>query len=365
MRTSPIRELLAERGAVFGERAGAEIALAFGDVADEYRTVRSAVGLADFSFVTRHRVPEDGLDALERYAAGAVASIRFGRVLHTFAADDAGLLESDLYVANDDENLLVLGESLVDDGATAAALEKVGAFEAGAEDLAESTAVLGLDGVNAWAVAQELFGSDVLGLPYLSVETYELAGEEVKLLRAGKTSEFGYLLIVPAARAADAWREIERAGEPHGLAPVGAEAHSVLRLDGRFFNIHEEGARVRDPLPLGLQWMIDLEGDDFVGRGPILERRAAGVDRKIIGVLADEPDLELAPGDALACGGDAVAEVVTAAHSPTLERWIALALFDRAYAYSGLPIERGGRPARTISLPPFTAASLSVKLDEM
>ncbi|MCK9460028.1 MAG: hypothetical protein M0R80_10350 [Proteobacteria bacterium] len=366
MRTSPLRDLLASRGAVFAERAGAEIAARFGEIDDEYRAVRDAVGISDFSFATRHRVPEAGLDALESYATGSVAGIRFGRVLHTMAADDGGFVESDLYVANDDENFFVIGESLIDDAATRAALERAGAFEAGAEDVSGTTALIGVDGLLSYAVVKQLFGPDVLGLPYLSIETYDLDGASVKLIRAGKTSEFGYLLLVPADGAAGVWGRIEEAGASYGIRPVGAAAHSMLRLDGRFFNVHEEGKRVRDPLALGLQWMIDLGGEPCRGLDAIRKRRGEGPGKKIIGVVPADAGGALAVGDAVLAGGERVAEVVNAAYSPTLGGRVGLAVFDAAYAYAGLSFEGAdGRGIRTVSMPPITPKSLAVKLDEM
>jgi glycine cleavage system aminomethyltransferase T len=366
MRKSPLHDLLASRGAVFGERAGAEIAIRFGDVDDEYRAVRDAVGITDFSFATRHRVPEAGLDALDAYALGSVAGIRFGRVLHTMAADDGGFVESDLYVANDDESFIVLGESLVDDAATARALDATGLGAAGAEDLAPSTALIGIDGVRAYAVAKALFGADVLGLPYLSIETYELDGAAVKLVRGGKTSEFGYLLLVPAGGAEAIWRRVEEAGAASGIHPVGTAAHAALRLDGRFFNVYEEGRAVRDPLALGLQWMIDFGAEAARGLEAISARRAAGLAKKIIGVVPAEAGGALEVGDAIRAGSDEVARVVAAAFSPTLGTRIGLALFDVAYAYAGLDFQGAdGRGIRTVSMPPITPKSLSVKLDEM
>ena len=159
---------------------------------------------------------------------------------------------------------------------------------------------------------------------------------------------------------------VEDAGQPHDLVPSGVEAHSMLRLDGRFFNIHEEGAKVRDPLPLGLQWMVDLEGDEFRGQGPLLERREAGYAKKIIGVIPGDETGALEAGDAIVHQGEQVAEVITACDSPTLGRRVGLALFELPFAYSGLALEGGdGRSIQTISMPPFTPKSLTVKLDEM
>ncbi len=366
MRISPIRELLALRGATFSKRSGCEVASRFSTFEEEYSAVREGVGLTDFSFMTRFQIPEEGLDTLEKYATGSVASIRFGRILHTIAADRQGFIESDLYIANDDINFLILGESLIDDGATARIFEELGGAEAGLKDISDSTAVIGLDGYKAWSLAKDLFGSDVLGLPYLSLETYELDNIEVKLIRAGKTSEFGYLLLVPVKEAAAIYQKIESAGERYELRHVGIETHLSLRLDGRFFNVHAEGAQVKDPLALGLQWMIDFEGEDFRGRKAIFERRAAGLKKKIIGVVPADKAGALEKGHILRHQGETVAEVVTAGYSPALGRRIGLALFEQEYAYSGLTFNSAdGRRIHTVSMPPFTPKSLTVKLDEM
>ena len=366
MRRSPIHDQLAARGAEFEEQAGVERALRFSTYSGEYRAVREGVGITDFSFATRYKVPEEGLDVFERYAAGNVANIRFGRVLHTLAADSDGMIESDLYVANDDEEIFLIGENLVEDEKVSAVLRELGGEEAGLVDLTSETVLLGIDGFNAWAVAKELFGTDVLGLPYLSIETYDLDGCDIKLIRAGKTSEFGYLLMAPNDAAGHLLESIEKAGEVYDIKHIGLDAHLGLRLDGRFFNIHSEGREVRDPLALGLQWMIDFEEEEFRGREAILERRAAGPEKKIIGIQPLDTGDSLEKGDQIVHQHQVVAKVVSAADSPLLGTRVGLALFDWQYAYSGLEYERTkGGGIKTISMPPFTAKSLTVRLDEM
>jgi glycine cleavage system aminomethyltransferase T len=366
MRKSPVADLLRDRGAVFKTVNGVEIPWSYSSFEEEYQTVRDRVGLTDFSFTMRYKVKEAGLDVFERYAAGSVANLRFGRILHTMAVNPDGFIETDLYIANDDEELILIGETLLDDETNRAVLDELGAADAGAEDISATTALFGVDGFNAWAVVKDLLGPDVLGLPYMSIETYDLDGVEIKLVRAGKTSEFGYLVLVPAKSAADIWQRIEAAGKPHGLGRVGFDAHMALRLDGRFFNIHEEGAAVRDPLPLGLQWMMDLEGDDYRGRDALMQRRKAGVSRKIIGVVTEDEQHALERKSLIKHGDRTVATVVTARYSPTLKKWIGLALFEREYAFACLDFQgEGGNTVSTVSMPPFTAKSLTVRLDEM
>lgn len=369
MRTTPIRDRWAAAGAAFRERAGLEIvARAAASSEAEYRAIREAVGLTDFSFLRCYRVPEErGIDYLDGKLAGNVAKIRFGRVLHTFLAGADGLLAADVYVANNDQELLVFCESIVSD-ADLESLLAPGAAEAGLEDLSANHALLSIDGFKAWAVAKTLFGPDVLGLPYLSIETYPFEGSSIRLLRAGKTSEFGYLLLVPVVAAGKLFDVLRAEVQSLGGQLCGADIHDDLRLEGRFFNIHAEGMRVGDPLALGLQWMIDLEKAAFLGSETILRRRAAGLQRKIVGVWLDPGSERLAVGSRVFLESEMIGEVVAAAFSHELGRWVGLALLPTAWAYAGLHYRcgsAGGPVLQTISMPPIFPKSLGVKLDEM
>lgn len=369
MRVSPLRDQLQAGGAAFAEECGREIVSAFAPRQAEYEAVRQAVGLTDFSFVQTYRFPEEkGVDLLDALVAGNVPRIRFGRVLHTFLADADGMIVGDCYVANNDREFIVMCESIIPDDEVNALFARHGLAESGGQELTGSHVLLGLDGVRSWEVAKEVFGADVLGLPYLSLEVYPFAGDSVYLVRGGKTGEFGYLVLAPAAVAGALFERLRQSVARCQGRCCGAAIHEDLRLEGRFFNIHAEGRRVRDPLVLGLQWMIDFEKESFHGRAPIRERRAAGLKRKIVGIAAEPGGPQLAPGAAIFDGGRAVAEVAAHCFSYTLGHPIGLAVFPVELAYAGLEFRLGaadGPPVRTISMPPIMPRSLKVKLDEM
>jgi glycine cleavage system aminomethyltransferase T len=369
VRTSLLRSRLAAAGAIFQPRDDAEVTARFGPRAAEYAAVRDAVALTDFSFVHKYRVPaEPGLDLLDALLAGNVPKIRFGRVLHTLLADEEGLLVGDCYVANNDEEFVFLCESIAPPGRLQGLFEAAGAQAAGAEGLDATHVLLSLDGYKAWEVVKEVFGADVLGLPYLSIEVYPFEGASVRLIRAGKTSEFGYLLLVPATAAEKLFDTLQAAVGRRGGALCGVEAHDDLRLEGRFFNIQAEGRRVRDPLVLGLQWMIDFEKEKFLGHDAIHQRRGQGLRRKIVGVEAEPGDEGLVTGARLFHQDQPVGEAVADCFSHVLGRRLALAVLPVELAFSGLPFHLGapaGPGVRTISMPPIMPRSLTVKLDEM
>ena len=367
MRTSPLQSQLAAAGAVFRERHGVQVAAHFGDPQAECRAVREAAALTDFSFTRAGTLPETpGIDFLDALVAGNVPKIRFGRVLHTFLANPEGLLAADCFIANNDQEFVFIAESILPDTEFDALLAAGGA-ESPATDLSASHVVLSLDGFKAWEIVKKLFGADVVGLPYLSIENYQFAGEPVRFIRAGKTSEFGYLLLAPVKIAGQLFDTLHAEVKERDGCLAGVDAHDALRLEGRFFNLFREGARVRDPLPLGLQWMIDFEKEKFLGRDAILGRRAAGLKQKVIG-LAAEPGAALTTGAKIFHEGQAVAEVVADCVSTVLNRPLALGLFPVELAFAGLEFRLGapdGAVIRSISMPPIMPKSLTVKLDEM
>jgi glycine cleavage system aminomethyltransferase T len=354
--------------AAFAPRFGAETVASVSGNEAEYHFVRDAAALTDFSHMQRFSVPEEkGLDFLDRILAGNVAKVRFGRVLHTFLADDAGRLIADCYVANNDEEFVLLCESIVDDAALKAILDKHGAAEAGLKDLSADYLALSLDGYKSYLVAKELFGTDVLGLPYLSIERYPFETETVRLLRVGKTSEFGYLILAPHSCAANLFKTCSALVAKHGGVLCGVNVHNDLRLEGRFFNVFAEGVSVGDPLALGLQWMVDWDKEAFSGRGVIAKNREKGLVNKIIGVSTDA-GVKLAKGAAIFDEQGRVAEVAAVCFSYVLNTYIGLALFPVHLAYAGLSFRLSsptGPVIKTISMPPIMPKSLSVRLDEV
>lgn len=368
MRISPLKETLAAAGAVFRERHGVEVVAHFGDPRTECGAVRNAAALADFSFTRVFSLPEEkGIDFLDALLAGNVPKIRFGRVLHTFLADPNGLLAADCLVANNDQEFVFICESILPDAELDARLASAG-IESPATDLTGGYVVLGLDGFTSWEIVKKIFGADIVGLPYLSIENYEFAGEPVRFIRAGKTSEFGYLLIAPMSVAAQLFGTLKAEVEERGGRLAGADAHDALRLEGRFFNIFCEGERVRDPLPLGLQWMIDFEKENYLGCEAIKQRRSAGLKQKIIGLAADRAGAALKTGATVFSGVEPVGNVVADCVSTVLDRPLALGLFPVDWAFSGLEFRVGspdGPLVRSISMPPIMPKSLTVKLDEM
>ncbi len=368
MRTVPLKNNLEANNVTFGDRFGIEIPLLTHDNDKEYGYIRDSVGITDFSFMQKYVIPEEtALDFLDGLVAGNVAKTRFGRVLHTFLANDDGQIVADCFIANNDEEYVLLCESIVDDATLQQILDSQGAAEAECKNVTDEQIVISIDGFKAWSVAKEVFGTDVLGLPYLSIEMYPFEDTEIHLFRAGKTSEFGYLIMAPKELGEKLFSTLLEAAKKHKGGLCGVAIHNDLRLEGRFFNIFAEGMHVKDPLSLGLQWMIDFDKDSYIGQEAIQKRREEGLTKKIIGVSALGDCDSFTEGAHIMYEGKSVATVEAVCYSPILNRKIGLALFSVDLAYAGLTftVEGSDDQVTTISMPPIMPKSLSVKLDEL
>jgi len=369
MRKSLFYDFFKQHNAVFENRYEIEVPKQVSDEQSEYNLIRNTLGITDTSHMQCFCFPEEkGLNFLDSLVAGNVAKIRFGRILHTFMANKDGDVIADCYIANNDEEFILLCESIINDNEFLPFLLENGASDSDYVDYSNDYGIIGIDGYKAWTVVKELFGTDVLGLPYLSCEKYNFESEKIILFRAGKTSEFGYYLIVPKSISQKLIEQCYDIAQKNKGGLCGVEIHNALRLEGRFFNIYKEGAIVKDPLVLGLQWMIDFSKDNFCGRDAIFAKRNSGLKSKIIGIKTKDASCKLNINAPIYYNNKKVANVVASCFSYLLNAYVGLAVFPIELAFSGLEFNldsENGNIIQTISMPPIMPKSLSVKLDEL
>lgn len=325
---------------------GVRTPAAFGSVADEVRAIRTCAALGWRPDIARFRLSGSGAWELLGRVCPADIYLRDGQLRHTLLLDERGHPVVDLLVGNDDDSFLLFGEGL-----PAAALREhlvrhapPGlAFEL--DDLGTSHAYLTLDGPFAWEVLGKLEGPDVAGFPLL---TCYRPRPDTTYLRAGKTGEYGYGLLVPHAEAAALWLRLLEAGAALDLREVGIEASWHASLESWFFNIHAEGlAAELTPHELQLHWRLSHEERDYVGAAALRARRPT---RRTTALVGRAP---LAPGAVVRYQDRPVGSVLVTATSVTLGLPIAIALVERELAHSGIDrFVAGDVPVRTVS-PPF------------
>ncbi len=162
-------------------------------------------------------------------------------------------------------------------------------------------------------------------------------GPAAVVSRTGYSGELGYELWCHPDDGPAVWDAVWAAGEPHGLAPLGLDALDVVRIDaGLIFKGYEYDG-TEDPFEAGIGFVVtQSKEDDFVGKQALARRRQYPT-RALVGLEVEGPDA-VASGEVLA-GGETVGVVTSGAHSPALEKNLALARVKIGHAGLGGKLE--------------------------
>jgi len=176
------------------------------------------------------------------------------------------------------------------------------------------------------------FPIDDTGLPYMAWREGRLAGIPARVFRISFSGERAYEIYTPSDYGAALWQAAIDAGAAHGLQVYGTEAMGVLRIEkGHFVPGPEaDGRTTLDDLGLG---RLMSKTKDCIGKGAAQRPALVAPGRKqLVGLLATDPKAQIPPG-ASWCSipttrrrRPMVGHVASNCYSPTLQRWIALAL---------------------------------------
>ena len=343
--------LIAQHHAAGGrivEFAGWDLPLHYGSQADEHHAVRQDAGAFDISHMLALDVGGPGARAFLRHAlANDVARLTLtGKALYTcLLAEDGGVLD-DLIVYRIAESRYRVVANAATAETDCAWLERLRPADvslAPRRDLA----LIAVQGPRArdkcWTALPELRAAGEPLEPFFGA-----AADDAFVARTGYTGEDGVELMLPAARAADAWRRLLAAG----VRPCGLGARDTLRLEAGLNLYGQDMDRAVTPFECGLGWTVALEGKrDFVGKAALARRTPAWSLLGLLlegrgGVMRAHQETEGAHGPGVVTSGT---------FSPTLQASIALARLPHASRPGDrvqVAIRGKALPARVVR-PPF------------
>jgi sarcosine oxidase subunit alpha len=194
---------------------------------------------------------------------------------------------------------------------------------------------LAIAGPNARAVLEQLnpdFDVSNEAFPYLDFREGTIAGLTARVFRVGYSGELCYEINVGAGDAQSLWNAVFEAGASYDIMPYGVEALDVLRIEKGFLGIGTEINGRTTPDDLGLGGLVK-KNQFFIG-SVLLNRPAFTRDDRLqlVGLMPVDHTSPIPAGAQILetkfLGGkaDSLGHVTASAHSPTLERPIALAL---------------------------------------
>ncbi len=125
-----------------------------------------------------------------------------GKVASSFLLGEDGSLFAECYLVSSGDSYLLLTEARSSAEVLAYLQHHAANFSVAIQDITLEYGMIELDGPFAWELLKDLIGVKVLGLRYLeTLEKQNIGGAATHIIRAGKTGEFGYTLLVATAQA--------------------------------------------------------------------------------------------------------------------------------------------------------------------
>ena len=353
---SPLHQAHEKLGAKWSDFGGWLMPLEYagGGVTREHRAVRESVGIFDVSHLGTAQVSGPGaVAAVDAVLTNSLERIGAGQAQYTLLCNEHGGVIDDIivYRVSDDELIVIPNASncttVLD------VLRKSLPETIAIENLHTHTAIIAVQGPDSAKVLENL------NLPsqmdYMSFVSSTFNGADITVCRTGYSGEHGYELAIGAEHAMALWDGI-LAG-PVDVLPCGLAARDTLRTEMGYPLHGQDLSPTISAIEGGVGWAVGWNKPQFHGREALLEQRASGPARKIVGLLANERGIPRHDMVVKALDGPQVGIVTSGTFSPTLQIGIALALVN-ADVSGEVVIDVRGRDLRcTVVKPPFVQAS--------
>jgi len=331
---TPLFEKHVEAGARIVDFGGWDMPLHYGSQKEEHHAVRSKAGMFDVSHMTIVDLRgERTRPFLRHLLANDVAKLQEpGKALYTCMLNEDGGVIDDLIVYFMNERCFRVIVNAATREKDLAWVEKhAQAFDVAVSERAE-LAMIAVQGPQARELAAACIG-DEWREQALSLKLFTgMEAGELFVARTGYTGEDGWEILVPADRAAAMWDQLLAAG----VAPCGLGARDTLRLEAAMNLYGSDMDETVSPLEAGLGWTVAWEpaDRDFIGRGPLQEKRSDSSRRRFVGLLLEDKGV-LRNHQRVVVEGCGDGEITSGGFSPTIGRSIALARlpagdYDRA-----------------------------------
>ena len=347
---TPLHDRHVAAGARMVDFGGWDMPLQYVSMLEEHHAVRRHAGMFDVSHMCAVDLRGPGVRPfLSRLLANDVGRLtQPGKALYSCLLDERGGVIDDLIAYFNDESWFRLvvnaGTAEKDLAWIHRQAEGTGITVTARRDLA----MIAVQGPAARELAAALLDdaarTDALALgPFFGRQLGDFF-----VARTGYTGEDGFEIALPATQAGAFWDRLAAAG----VRPCGLGARDTLRLEAGMNLYGSDMDESVTPLESGLAWTVAFTpGRDFIGRAALEAQRAAGVPRRLVGLLLTDKGVLRSHMKVVVPDGG-TGETTSGSYSPTLERSIALARVPAATG-TDVSVEVRGRllAARVVKLP--------------
>ena len=341
--------------------------------AEEHRAVREAVGLFDQSSFAKFLLQGQDAEAVLQRICSNDVGVEPGSVVYTAMLNRSGGIEADLTVTrmSEDAYMIVTGGTTATRTLNWVRRHIPGDARAVLTDVTSGYGVLGLMGPRSRELMSAVTSADMSneGFPFLSSREIEIGYAPVRASRITYVGELGWELYVPTEFMLGVYDRIVEAGSALGLRHAGYRSMDSLRLEKGYRAWGLDLTDQDTPLEAGLGFAVAFDkGVDFIGRDALLSQRDAGLERRLVMFVLDDPEPYILGNEPVYRDGEVVGRITSGFFGHTVGRSVGMG-YVRVEPGAG-PIASGSYqlemsterfPATASLRPPYDPRSLRVR----
>ena len=321
------------------EFAGWEMPLEYTSAVKEHEHVRKSAGLFDVSHMGEVEVRGDEVQQFIQYLiTNDVSNLKADEILYSPMCYENGTTVDDLLVYKRGQNdyLLIINAGNIDKDYEWI-VENSKKFNVETKNISDKVAQLALQGPLAEEILSKLTNQDLSQIEFYKFkQNVDVCGEPCIVSRTGYTGEDGFEIYCDKNVAQKIWNAILEEGKER-VVPAGLGARDTLRSEVNLPLYGHEISEEIPPLEAGLSIFVKLDKDDFIGKDSLKALKESGNARKLVafeltgkGMVRGGYDVEI--------DGEVVGFVTTGLKSPTLDKFIGMAIIDSDKARVGQEI---------------------------
>ena len=326
-------------GAKMVEFGGWEMPVEYSGIIQEHLAVRRAAGLFDVSHMGEIEVSGPrALALLQHITSNDASRLKDFQAQYSALMHPKGSAVDDCVVHRWSEDRYFICVNAANADRDFDWMVQHNSVGAEVRNVSGEYAQLALQGPRALEIISKVADTPVAGLEYYWFCRTRCCAVEGILARTGYTGEDGFEFYFPPAESEKVWNTLIEAGKPEGLVPAGLGARNTLRLEAGYPLYGHELDEETTLLEANLGWIAKLEKSEFMGRDVLLEQRAQGTRKKLLGFEMTNRGIAR-DGYSVYVEGKIAGYVTSGSYAPFLKRNIGMAYISPSLAEVGREIE--------------------------
>lgn len=356
---TPLTAWHRSHNARMAEFAGYDMPIQYTSVIEEHECVRKNAGLFDVSHMGLLRLEGNkAATLLDRALTRNISKLKPGRAVYAIMCHENGGTIDDLIVYSSSENefyLVLNASNKMKDLAHINSLDLHS--EVRFESLFNEASIFALQGPKVPEILA-LCGFTKSWKPFDFIRA-EICNISVQIAFTGYTGEKGCEIFVSNSDALNLWTQLMTKGHPLGLRPCGLACRDTLRLEmGYSLYGHELNDQI-NPIEAGLDWAVDFNKSEFIGRKALLKSKEFP-ERKMIALQNSSKQAPRAGMKIYDAHGHEVGSVCSGTYAPSLGFAIGLGLVTtKSLAPYSVEIRNQKIPFESTTRPFYNKVSIS------